>query len=220
MSKLLIFLAIIGKRQVAGLTVLVSLCVTANSCAYRLTNLHMRNPNKIQSIAIEGIYNTGSEPIPHDQVWDQLQRAFAANGHLKIASVGKSDALLRAKISNTRYSRSGALDDTQSGSDRSDPPLYPVTGNPLAPNKLPDINTARKYFQKDLLTFNLEVEVYDMSTKAILLQRTYSLAVDTLAIRSDANAVAFLRHEESVQYGIAKSARSVADNIISDLLVR
>ncbi len=194
--------------------------ISTSSCAYRLTNLHLKTPEKISTIAIESVYDTGREVFPHEHLWDQLQRAFAANGHLKLADVKNSDALLRARIKQSSIVKSGSEESANSGADKSDPTLYVGKPNPPSPNVLPELKTARKFYPKDLLTYSVDVEVYEIATHKLLLQRSYAVSSEILASRNEPNSAIFIRHEESAERGVAKLAKQIAETVVSDLLVR
>ena len=57
-----------------------------SGCAYRFSNLHMKPPPGTKTIAIEAIYDTGKVAVPHEIIWEQLQKQFAINGRLRLAS--------------------------------------------------------------------------------------------------------------------------------------
>jgi hypothetical protein len=194
------------------------------SCAYRFSNLHVKSPNKIETIAFESVFDSGGEVVPHELLWDELQRAFAANGHLKVSSLKSADALLRAHIRSATTGKAGNRN-THSGTLK-DPPLYDVKSDPRKPGELRDLSTARDYFTKSSTSFVVDVEVWDIKTRALILQRTYGGAFEAQAVLADAGAlsgvreVTFVRHEESVQRGFARVSRNIAETVVSDLLVR
>lgn len=194
--------------------------LSLSSCAYRLTNLHVQTPNKIKTIAIESIYDTSSEVIPHDQLWNELQRAFASNGHLHLASTKSADALLRAHIKNASTLKSGDRPGNNGEARKKDIDLYGAAG-PIPPSANRNLSVATDYFTKDRLSMLIDIEVWDLKTRELILQRTYSGSFDTLAARpGELPELMTIRHEESSERGVAKIARTIAETVVSDLLVR
>ena len=193
-----------------------------SACAYRLSNLHVQSPNKIESIAIEAIFDTSGQVIAHDQLWSELQRAFAANGHLKVASVGQADALLRAHLRSAAIANAG--DRIQANiTNKKDPDLYAPGAPPLGPNQLRDLSAAGDYFTKDQVSMVIDIEVWNLRTHELILQRSYGGSFAVLNVRAEGEAINELvsvRREESADRGVAGISRQIAGNVVSDLLIR
>ncbi len=209
------------KAQFSGFLILG--IMLTGGCAYRLTNLHAASPNNIKTIHIEAVYDTGAETIPHEQLWDELQRAFAANGQLRIAPASEADAILRAHIVKTQIAKSGErkVETTAAKKLRKDPDVFAGLTPPPTPGQLRDISIADDYFLKSAWTSAVRVEVWDLTTRKLLLQREYSLAGEVLDARGDQRTqIHHLRHEESLNYSFRNAARGAAERIVSDLTVR
>lgn len=214
------------RKNTALLATALSCCFFSFfGCAYRLTNLHIQNPDNIHSIAIESIFDTGSQVIPHEQMWDQLQRAFAANGHLKITSAKHADALLRAHIKTTAIDKSGDLVDRNSANTRRDPDIFEGK-NPQPPllgsnGPLRDLTTAPRFYTKDATTFVVDVEVWNLETRQLLLQRTYTGRTEAIAVTQTLQQdLAFIRHDEIQDRSMTNVAKQIAETVVTDLLVR
>lgn len=198
------------------------------SCTYRLTNSNISPPHGIRTIAVESVFDTGGEVIPHDQFWSQLQRAFAANGHLKVVSASEADALARMHIRQTTIVKSGERvtpdrDKEASGALKSkkDPELYAGQSDPPAPGLLRDLSRAGDVFRKDNTIVVIDVEVWDLSTRSLILQRQYATNAEVFGLRLNApREVAFLRHDEALDAGLSKAAKQIAETVVTDLLVR
>lgn len=189
-------------------------------CAYRLTNLHIQNPSDIETIAVEAIFDTGGQVIPHEVLWDQLQRAFAANGHLKIASAKTADALLRAHIRKTSIDKV-EFADLNPNNERKDPEIYAGRSDPPAPGALRDLTVASKFYNKDSTTFIVDVEVWNLESHKLMLQRSYTGSTLTQAVRvTDLQDVVLLRHDEALDRGLNTVAKQIAETVVTDLLVR
>ena len=214
------------RKNTAWIVTALSCCFFSFfGCAYRLTNLHIQNPDNIHSIAIESIFDTGSQVIPHEQMWDQLQRAFAANGHLKVTSAKNADALLRAHIRTSEINKSGDLLDKNPTNIRKDPDIF-EGNNPQPPSLSPtdgplrDLTTASRVYSKDATTFVVDVEVWNLETRQLMLQRTYHGRTEALAIAPAQPDLAFIRHDEVTDRNMTTVAKQIAENVVSDLLVR
>ena len=190
-------------------------------CAYRLTNLHAASPNNIKTIHVEAVYDTSAEAIPHEQLWDELQRAFAANGQLRIAPASEADAILRAHIINTQISKSGERRVETTKAKRKDPEVFAGQTPPPTPGQLRDISIADDYFLKSAWRSVVRVEVWDLTTRKLMLQREYPLSGEVTDVRGDQRTqIHHVRHEESLNYSFRNAARSAAERVVSDLTVR
>jgi len=144
------------------------------------------------------------------------------NGHLKLASSKEADALLRAHIRSASSVKAGDRT-TVSKNKSKDVELYGEAGPPISPGSLRDLSIANDYFTKDRLAITIDVEVWDLTTRSLILQRTYNGGFEVLSVRPDSEIppqLTLVRHDESAQYGFAKMARQIAETIVSDLLVR
>lgn len=200
---------------------LFSTVVSISGCAYRLTNLHIQNPGDIETIAIEAIFDTGGQVIPHEVLWDQLQRAFAANGHLKVSSAKTADALLRAHIRQSTVDKLEFYDTNKKDDIRKDPDIYAGRSEPPAPEALSDLTRASKFYNRDATSFTVDIEVWNLETHKLMMQRTYSGRVDTLAVRNnDLKDVILIRHDEALDLRMNVVAKQIAETVVTDLLVR
>jgi hypothetical protein len=190
-------------------------------CVYRLTNLHTASPNNIRTIHIEAVYDTSAEPVPHELLWDSLQRAIAANGQLKIASAEKADAILRAHIINTQVSKGGERKILNTNRRRKESNVFLGQSGPPTPGTLRDLSVTDDFFVKTSWSSSVRVELWDLNTKALLLQREYPLTGDVVAYRGDLpTQIHHLRYEEQFQHSFGNATRGLAERIVSDLLVR
>src|SRR5690606_27855960 len=92
------------------ITQLISFAIffLATSCASRFTNEHVVKPEGIQTIAVEAVFDTSREVLPHEAFWGSLQTAFAANGHLQVVPQSDADALVRAHVKSAAIRHIGS----------------------------------------------------------------------------------------------------------------
>jgi hypothetical protein len=191
------------------------------ACSYRLTNLHRVRPNNIKTIFIEGVYDTSGEPMPHEHLWDALQRAFAANGQLRLSTADQADAILRAHVVSGSINKAGERKTTSTKSKRKDPELFYGNQSPPTPGQLRDISLADDYFVKTSWQSAVEVEIIDLRSRKLLLQRLYPISGETFAVRGDQpTEIHHLRHEESFDHSFAEASKNVAERVVADLLIR
>src|SRR4051794_6895040 len=95
----------LNPKSPAVLTAVLATLLSA--CAYRFTSEHTAPPAGVRTIAIEAIYDASREVIPRELLWESLQNAFAADGHIKLAPQSRADALLRAHIKEAGINSAG-----------------------------------------------------------------------------------------------------------------
>lgn len=204
-------------NAVVTLGVLLSL----SACTYRLTNLHTSTPNGIRSVFIEAIYDTGAEVIPHEQLWDELQRAIASNGQLVMLPAKDADAVLRAQVVTTQFGKSGERRVAQTNRKSREPNYFSGQSPPPVPGQVRNLSVADDYYIKTRWQTNVRVELWDLRKQVLLLQREYPMSGEVLANRGDVSAqLHHLRHEESYSASFTNAARAVAEKVVTDILVQ
>src|SRR3989338_6044213 len=93
---LLTSVANIGKKT----TLPLLLCFGSWHCTYRFSNLYLQPPKGIHTLYIESIFDSSREVVPHEILWEKIQKAFALNGKLVLTPKVEADAYLRAHITN------------------------------------------------------------------------------------------------------------------------
>ncbi len=211
------------KRFAAPLWLLVSLGCLAwySACTYRLTNLHTSSPDNISTVFVEAVYDTGAEIVPHEQLWDELQRALAANGQIAVVPSKQADAILRAQIVTTQIGKAGERKVTQTNRKTREPDYFKGQTPPPAPGQLRNLSVADDYYMKTRWQSTVRVELWDLRKQKLLLQREYPISGEILANRGDVAAqLHHLRHEESYNASFGNAARMVAEKVVTDILIR
>lgn len=208
-----------GKLYQASATWLAITMLTG--CAYQLTNLKSSSPNNIRTIYVEAVYDTSTEAAPHELLWDEIQRAIAANGQLRLTKSSEADAVLRAHIVKTQTGKAGERKAPVAVRRSGEPDVFAGQQSPPSPGQLRDISIADDYFMKTAWSSAVQVEVWDLNTRKLLLQRLYPISGEMPTIRGDVPyEIHHLRNEESFQYSFLNSSKSVAERIVGDLLTR
>lgn len=193
-----------------------------SGCAYRFTNERLVRPEGIRTIAVEAVFDTSREVLPHEVLWESLQSAFASDGHLRLVSQSQADALVRAHLKQATISATGT---EQLNGPRKEP--LPFNGNtPPSPSEYPTLTQASRYKDTAVLQTVVEVEVWNLWTRSLLFRQTYSLGENFRAVHQTKNgefttaANDFLRYDEAAMARFQNISRNIAQSVVRDLLVR
>ena len=201
---------------------LLLVSLVAPSCAYRFTNERLVRPEGIRTIAVEAVFDTSREVIPHEILWESLQSAFASDGHLRLVSQGQADALVRAHLKQASISATGT---EQLNGPRKEPVPF-KSDSPPPPSEYPTLTQASRYKDTAVLQTVVDVEVWNLWTRSLLFRQTYSLGENFRAVHQTKNgefttaANDFLRYDEAAIARFQSISRSIAQSVVRDLLVR
>ncbi len=188
-------------------------------CAYTFTNAHLSRPAGVETVAIEAIYDTSREVLPHEMLWQSLQNAFAADGHLKIVPQAVADALVRAHVRSAGVTATGT--NLPNGPVK-DPTTYDGT-IPSAPSTFKGLTQAGEYRDKGVIATVVDVEVWNLKTRVLLMKQTYPVSDGFQSIHTGTPGVNkandHLRYQEAVDASFRTIAESISRNVVRDLLV-
>jgi hypothetical protein len=209
-----------GKRRrffCFALVIALSAWVFAG-CVYRFTNLHLSPPQGIQTIAVEAVYDSSREVVPHDVIWEKFQRALAADGNLQVVHRSKADAILVAHVLSSSLIPTGSV--IEADPSLKDPPVS-GTISPPAPQEIRRLPEAGRFMDRSALGLVIRVEVHNLATGAKLFDRTYSQSSTIISVRpSTSREGNFLREDEAQRAKIDAMTTAIATNAVQDLLVR
>lgn len=188
-------------------------------CAYKFTNKYVQRPSGIRSIAVEAIFDTSREVIPHEYLWKHLQQAVVADGNLILTDRESADAIMRVHLKDTVLQNVG---DTLGVANERDPDVF-EGGLPPKPSEFRKLTQAGRYKGTARLTSGLEVEVWHLETKQILFKRSYALSTSFKTFRAGAGTNVtkeneFLRFEEAIENRFSQEAEVLSRRIVRDLL--
>jgi hypothetical protein len=198
--------------------------LTASGCVYRFTNQHIVRPEGIETVAVEAVYDTSREVLPHELLWQSLQAAFASDGHLRLAPQSSADALVRAHLKKALVGPTGAVPAPKELSSDPNPLDLDVDQLPPKPEEFRQLSKAGRFRDYAAVTAVVEVEVWSLRTRTLLMRQTYN-ASDTYntyygAIASSSDANNHLRYAEATDARFKVISESIAKGVVRDLLIR
>lgn len=206
----------------ALLATLAGLVALMPACAYRFTNEHIKRPQGIKTIAVEAVYDTSREVLPHEILWKSLQDAIARDGNLRLAPASSADAILRAHIRSAEITPRG---ERIQNSPEDDPNVF-NRSLPEKPSKFKILTQAEEVRDAAALRLGVHVEVVHLRTRSRLMSETYSLGGRFRAVHADKRGTVttrsndFLRYEEGVETTFAQLSESISRRVVRDLLIR
>ncbi len=196
------------------------LTLPLSGCVYTFTNTHIRRPAGVQTVAVEAIYDTSREVLPHELLWESLQNAFAADGHLKVVPQASADALVRAHIRQAGVAHVGSDQDNKP---LDDPEVFDGT-RPSGPTDFKLLTQAGRFRDKGVINAVVEVEVWNLRTKSLLMKTTYNLSDNFQSLHYGNPSVGrpndHLRFQEAEEASFKQIAQNISRSVVRDLLVR
>lgn len=154
--------------------------------------------------------------MPHEYLWESLQRHFAIDGHLRLTSQSQADVYVRAHLQSAIQSPSHV--DAQ----RLENPSHffdPKKGQPFPLSAYPSFQTAHSYAKSETLSLSVQVEAWDLRSEKRLLQKTYSSSASYVKHDGSTPAeYAFLQVEEALEQLFAERAEDIARQVVRDVL--
>lgn len=201
------------KRKNIGVLLLALL----PACAYRFTNTAIQPPAGIRSVAVEAIYDTSRTVLPHEILWESLQRSLAENGRLRLTSQDKADALLRAHITAASVNPTGGAENDEMG-DKD--PVLPKNPADIKPEEYRKITSAGTWTTKESVGYTVVVELWDLRNRKMLFQRTYSgqdIFQSVLGEEQAQLSMQYLLYEESLTTKFRQIAKTISDRAVADI---
>jgi hypothetical protein len=188
-------------------------------CVYQFTNEHITRPEGIQTIAVEAVYDTSREVLPHELLWQALQDALGSSGYVRLAPQSSADALVRAHLRQATVAPLGG--EKKNGQIDKDPSLD--SDEPPKPSEFQRLTQASEYRERGRLTMVVDVEVWSLRTRTLLMKRSYPLRSDFYAVQPSEvtpRGNNHLRYEEAIDVKFQLAAQAMSQRVVQDLFVR
>ena len=189
-----------------------------SSCVYRFTNLAMSPPAGITSIAVEAVYDTSEEVLPHEYLWNAVQQALAGNGRIHLTSQSAADAILRMHLRKADVLPNGTVARDPVAKD----PKITSLATVQDPDAFRRLTRAGAWTLEEALGVAVDVEVYRIENQKLIFKSTYTDATTFKSQRSRDMAqmnTQYLLYEESLGASFELLAKRIADKIVADLLI-
>ncbi|MBC7532926.1 MAG: hypothetical protein H7318_15235 [Oligoflexus sp.] len=200
-----------------SLGICLLLPIISGACAYRFTNTAMRNPLGIQTLAVESVWDSSREVIPHELLWSAVQREIVKNGRVTLTNQEEADALMVVTITGARVNPAGtpsqealSKDPPESDTDKKNPEDYR------------NIRRAGTWTTDEAVTVGVHVNVYDLKSRALLFNRNYSSGITFKSLRPvtiTPTESAFLHYDESLEARFKAVSDTLAHSIVNDFLM-
>lgn len=199
-----------------------ALALSLSSCAYRFTNLYLNPPPHLRSIAVEAVYDTTRMVLPHEILWENLQRAAAADGHFTLAPPEGADLYLRAHL----HKGERRLIDVYKAILPREPEdiMSPAFVDPIRPSVFGlanNLQLATEISHRELIRMRIRVEVWHIATQSLVFSRDYPIeeVLKVQGIDTDGVANRHLHSEEVFEIRFDEVTQGISTTAIRDLLI-
>ena len=194
--------------------------ITLNpGCAYRFSNSYVQTIGNIRTVAVEGVFDTSKDVVPHEVFWESLQRSLARDGHLVLTDRDDADALLRIHITAADVRPTGAVKPI-SGPTK-DPKV--AAGEQIDPSLLRQLTVAGFFTELESVTALVTADLIDLRNGGILMEKKYSGVQNFRSARSESVFPlhsSYLYYSEASHSAYRKISDQIAQQITGDLLIR
>jgi hypothetical protein len=197
-----------------------ALCILSPiaGCSYRFTNVDAVLPGGMRTIAIESVYDTSGEILPHGLLWREVQLAIARNSRFRVTNRSQADMLLRLHINSGVIAPSGSPEVVRKN--RKDPKPYEFK-EPPRPSDFDSLFLPSQFLKNETLAISVVTELWSARDKKIIFSSTYTESQEYNAIFPDINSpmdLQFIRAEEQSQNVFVQLSSKIASRFIRDLL--
>ena len=201
--------------------------IVMSGCAYRFTNRYVKIPAGVRTVAVEAVFDTSQEVLPHEMLWQSLQRAFAADGHWQLVGQSQADALVRAHIREGNVTAVGTNLDNDLNSRGvvkiKDPKVFDG-GPPPVPSDFSQMTQAGKFRDQGTMKTVVEVEAWNLSTHQLIARKVYPVTSGFRALHAASGVTTkfndHLRYEEATREAFLHMSESIAKDFVKTVFVR
>lgn len=195
---------------------LIACCVSA--CSYRFTNIDAALPGGLRTIALEAIYDTSGEILPHGLLWREIQLAIARNSRFRITNRNNADMLLRLHINSASIVPSGSPEVVYKI--RKDPKPYNFE-EPARPTDYDSMFLPSQFLKNETLALTVAIELWSIRERKIVFSSAFSETQEYNAVFSESTAptpIQFVRSEEASQNVFLEMSRKISSRFLGELL--
>lgn len=183
------------------LNIVVMILMTG--CAYRFSNQYKRPPSDVRSAHVEKTYDTSGQSMNHHVLTTAFENVIANDGKMALRGSKEADVYIRLHLSKVEKSQ---YDEGLTGIIREEKSL---TVKPV--DQYADLRRPIKFANKEALTIDVLVEIWDLRSNKPLFRRNFKAATNYNIL--DANTGhdnRFLRYTEAQARGFAALSQKIA----------
>ena len=200
----------------------------STGCSYRFANKALSLKTSVRSVAVESVYDTSQEALPHQFLWTEIQKAIAKDGHLRLKKRSKADAIVRIHLISATNTTSGVFDTTNVSERNKDPRVldFKRFNNPNDAQKADNRNNYRRldvageYTKARNLRYSIKVEVIDLFSRKVLFSKSYSAAAEVKTLRQSPVPLKshYIIYQEALSNQMRETSASIARRVVQDML--
>lgn len=195
----------------------LTMAILTVSCSYRFTNLYTTPPNGIKSIAIESVYDISQKAIPHEILWESVQRAFIRNGRLRVVGQNEADAYVKLTLEKFQANQltEVILDSPNVIENEGDNKERLIN-----PKTLKKLTRADSIADDEIQSLVVTAEIWDLNTGRILFKKQYDISSSKYKIIDNTTTIEnqFLRYEEAFNNNFQLNSDKFAKRLVSDFI--
>ena len=181
--------------------------------------MYSSSPQGIGSIYVEPVYDTSHVVVSHELLWDELQKEFALHPKISLGSKKSADAILRSHLHTASFSVSGSNNGKNNTEQLG---TYNDLEKVRSPAEFFPLGAARRHTTHDHLTLGVHVEIINLRSGTVLLDREYQesgafQSFDSTYSVERGHSTAFLRNEEGLDSLVKSLSKKIARRVMVDL---
>lgn len=187
------------------------------NCQYRFTNLQIRAPSGIHTVAVEAVYDTSSKVEPHEHLWLGLQEGFIRDGNLILTSRDQADLYAQIHLAET-----GRIPDKLKQFEESTAKVAKsyAAKNPPAISDFENFKQAPKFSAVEKWYYVVVVEIFDTRNRERLFSKRYVLSENYPTYDNlGSNGSMFAASEERFEEDLLAQASEWGRKVVRDFLM-
>ncbi len=193
------------------LLILTALC---QACAYQFSQLHTQIPGGLRSVAVEAVYDTSRDIIPHELLWSAMQNQIARSGHVLLTQQEEADGLVTIWLQKSSVNPAGTASREPLAKD---PPISaPSKGRP---DEYRNLRRAGSWTTDESVSYTVDIVLHDLRNGKVLKRQSYSLSSNFKSLRPvtiTSTSSGFLNYEEAMEARVKDLATQLAQKVVSD----
>ncbi len=193
----------------------IGLFIYITSCQYRFTSIPL-DSTKPKSMAIAAIYDTTNISLPHQILWERIQKELILKSNYNLTPPPQANFYLTAHIKKSEMNQINSYTNIR----KKDPTslVNPETQKPYTLSDFNRINIAASFSRQQALSITVEITVWDLQTKGVIFKKSYSSSGQYDIYSGSRPPESFLtRNVENKQYLFADLSENIVSQLIIDL---